>query len=119
MRTNISFENSYGGIAGFVSDKSECNLWLRNQGFILDSVKLNGVIRSVYVEEQFRNQGFGTKLIDRFIRKAKSYGATDILLVADISWKQLGSFDLQQYYEKLGFQKLASNQKGLLMRVSC
>ena len=56
-------------------------------------------IHSIYVEEQFRSRGFGTQLIDAFVRWSRDHDAQVV---------EVGAFASNvraiEFYEKTGFQ---------------
>ena len=60
----------------------------------------------MYVEDDFRNQGYGTQLVDMFIGESSVSGANAIILESDEA--ESNDFDLTKWYESFGFEKLES-----------
>lgn len=79
-------------------------------GYVDDTNKIKAefeaFINSIYVEEQYRNEGIGTELIKNFIDKVKSKNAKYVYI------ENLVSNEVAKYlYSKLGFNLFKENRK--------
>jgi GNAT superfamily N-acetyltransferase len=89
-------ENDEGNIFGYVVDTDEeqlVNYFVYNHGIsesIIDKIRSKyntvAVARGMVVEEEYKNRGLGTELLQAFIDEAAAEGAEAILCVADKSW---------------------------------
>lgn len=70
------------------------------------------VIKSIYVDEDFRGQGIGSRLLDDLLDNTS---AQSILLVADVLHDQRKGFDLIKFYRDRGFGVLHDMKHGPLM----
>lgn len=110
---SIDQEHDNGSLEGYVVDATLPQLqnYLSAQGAeqsvindLLKKYKRIGVLRNLYVDEDHRNTGIGTSLVDSAINDAFKYGADVVLLVADSNEdnSQLGR-SLEDWYKTWGF----------------
>lgn len=59
-----------------------------------------GLLEDVFVDENYRNQGIGSNLIQKTIQKAQEIGCYK--LIANVRFERENN---QRLYEKLGFKK--------------
>jgi hypothetical protein len=98
-----------GNIFGVVHyDREHLNNWINNEkvNSNFDSKSDEdlfpvGILKNINVNEEYRNQGYGNELFDRFIEETSH--CSYIVLIADTSEKQMGDFDLVKWYERKGF----------------
>lgn len=57
-----------------------------------------GLLEDLYVEEEFRNQGYGEQLVRAVIQEAKERGCYKLICTS-----RQGREELHQWYIKLGF----------------
>ena len=69
-------------------------------------------LKNMYVEDDFKNQGYGTQLVDMFIDESSVLGANVIILESDEA--ESNDFDLT-WYESFGFEKLESEDANPIM----
>ena len=62
-----------------------------------------GLLRNMYVEEEFRGDGQGNQLMADFLEEAAMHDAEFILLVCDQAETQNEGFSLQKFYEDFDF----------------
>jgi RNA:NAD 2'-phosphotransferase (TPT1/KptA family)/8-oxo-dGTP pyrophosphatase MutT (NUDIX family)/ribosomal protein L32 len=62
-----------------------------------------------------RNKGWGTKIVNQFIEKAKAAGCDGVILQAGIYEDQQKGFDLVQWYERMGFKTVGRSGELPLM----
>lgn len=109
---DISQYHNQGSVEGYVVDTKREQL-----GNFFASNGISKEVANKYLHK-FRNvailknmeviqkgKGIGRKLFDQFIDQAYHEGADAIFLVADVSEKN--DFDLIQWYERNGFEKIA------------
>ena len=58
-----------------------------------------GLLEDVFVKEEFRNLGFGSKLVDLAIKQADTIGCTKI-----IATSRKARVSVHRWYKKLGFK---------------
>lgn len=75
--------------------------------------KTIAVARNMHVDEDYRGQGHGTKIMDEFIEAAIDNGAQAILTIADTA--EDNEFDLVEWYKRLGFEIVAQTGEGPFM----
>ena len=63
-------------------------------------------LKNMYVEYDFRNQGYGNQLVDDFINESSDLEAKAIILESDEG--EDNDFALTSWYESFGFEKLES-----------
>lgn len=68
--------------------------------FKFNLMKDNYIINELYVLEEYRNKGHGTRLIKKSIQKARQYNADNVVL--DVEY---GKDYLLNFFNKLGFKK--------------
>lgn len=122
MYRNVSImnETEAGAIDGYVSDQiseqlaKRCERWgidvslVKNKG-----IKKFAILDSLYVNENKRNLGIGTALLERFITDCQNEGVDVILLEADT--EEDNAFDLVEWYKKFGFCDLVPEKHILCM----
>lgn len=59
-----------------------------------------GLLEDVFVEEKFRGQGIGKKLVEMVIEKARELGCYKLIATSRFERE-----NVHKFYEKLGFQK--------------
>ena len=59
-----------------------------------------GLLENVFVEEQYRSKGLGTKLVKRAIAEAKKIGCYKL-----IATSRTTKTDLHNFYERMSFKK--------------
>jgi L-amino acid N-acyltransferase YncA len=68
---------------------------------------------SVGVDLDKRGTGLGKQLVAQFIDAARAHGANSIILLATVDGEQVEGFDLQTWYERLGFNVVTTTEQGL------
>ena len=110
---SINQDDEGGNLEGYVVDTDQPQLfnYLESQGAaselakkIAKKFKRIGIIRNMYVDEEYRNQGVGTDLVNGAIDDAFLSGAQAILLVSDEG--ERNEFDLTRWYQDFGFKKI-------------
>lgn len=93
--TALSEEDTYIYFSAFFSEENllEIKEWLFSKG-----IEEFALLRNIYVDEADRCKGTGKDLVNQFISQAKSL---PIILLASPDEED---FDLQTWYEKLGFE---------------
>ena len=71
------------------------------------------ILENLYVDDQHRNERYGTTLFHQFAQNVYEDQAQAILLVADNG--NQNNFTLFDWYQKLGFKTLAPTTSGPLM----
>lgn len=108
---SISQHTEGGSLEGYVvaTDKPNISNYLQSQGAtpglinsIMQQYKTLGLIRNMYVDDDYRGQGIGNDLISNAIDDAAGDGADAIILVSDTD--EDNSFDLTKWYEGFGFE---------------
>lgn len=125
--TSIDQEDDNGSLEGYVVDTAQPQLrnYLTAQG--ADSDLINSiankfsriaVIRNIWVDEDHRNSGIGSFLLESAINAAFADGAEAIVLVADLNEDnaQLGK-SLDTWYQGWGFRTIghAGNDPVMLL----
>lgn len=118
---DLSYE--YGCVYGYVVDSSAENLenWMEDKGYsktslqyIRSNYKRVAIIKNLWMEEEHRGQGYGTKLMEEAIEEAQQLGAKAILLEADTG--EQNAFDLVQWYKDVfGFRVVEKENSYPLM----
>jgi GNAT superfamily N-acetyltransferase len=110
---HINQDGEGGSLEGYVVDTDQPQLfnYLESQGAdpvlakkIAKKFKRIGIIRNMYVDEEYRNQGLGTDLVSDAINDAFLEGAQAILLVSDEG--ESNEFNLTKWYQGFGFKKI-------------
>lgn len=124
MKTEISIEYSGGNAFGYVSDNlTYLKNFLEKEGISLHTVSAQysewldekfAILKSLHVEEEFRNQGFGTDLVNTFLEEALLNEASIVFLIVDVDAQN--EFDLVTWYEGFDFERVANTN--LMVRVS-
>lgn len=120
MGCRLKIQNKFGYIEGYTeADPS----FIRK--YFIKHLALNPVfyklpenlalLKRIQIEEEFRGQGHGLKLMKEFTAAAKKTGASAILLLADIHEQQASNLDLVQWYKNLGFTTLIKSAAGPVM----
>lgn len=108
---SISQHTEGGSLEGYVvsTDKPNISNYLQSQGAtpglinsIMQRYKTLGLIRNMYVDDDYRGQGIGNDLVSNAIDDAAGDGADAIILVSDTD--ENNSFDLTKWYEGFGFE---------------
>ena len=114
--TNIDQEDENGSLEGYVVDTAQPQLknYLTAQGAddqlidsIADRFSRIAIIRNIWVDEDYRNSGIGSSLLESAINAAFAAGAEAIVLVADLNEdnEQLGK-SLDTWYQGWGFKTI-------------
>lgn len=125
---NITINNNEGNYAGYifgyVTDEIHyLENFLEENGYgdIKTSEYNNskyGIVRNLFVEEPYRNNGFGSELMDDLMYKFREGHCVDyIFLICD--GLQGNDFGLQKWYEGWGFEVLEDRDKCPLMISYC
>lgn len=93
--TALSEEDTYIYFSAFFNEENllEIKEWLFSKG-----IEEFALLRNIYVDESDRGKGTGKLLVNQFISQAKGL---PIILLASPDEED---FDLQTWYEKLGFE---------------
>ena len=70
-------------------------------------------LKNMYVEDEFKNQGYGAELVGLFIDESSGLNANAIILESDEA--ESNNFDLTLWYESFGFEKLKSQDANPIM----
>ena len=109
---DISQYHNQGSVEGYVVDtkREQLGNFFTSNGIskqvankYLHKFHTIAILKNMQVSR--RGKGIGRKLLDQFIDQAYHEGADAIFLVADVSEKN--DFDLIQWYERNGFEKIA------------
>ena len=116
-------EEGDGNIFGYVVDTDEVqlvNYFVDNHGVpedIIATIQAKydtvAIARGMHVDDDYRNQGHGTELMNSFIEEAASEGAQAVLAIADAL--EDNEFDLVKWYESWGFETVAQTGSGPFM----
>ena len=113
----IHVESSNGSGFGYVAEPGDVQItnFFHNRDILGSGPVIDALIRrdqpvaflcNLEVEEEFRGNGQGASLMDEFMDEAALQDANLIFLVCDNSESQVDGFNLQAWYESLGFQVL-------------
>ena len=116
-------EEGDGNIFGYVVDTDEVqlvNYFVDNHGVsenIISAIQAKydtvAIARGMHVDDEYRNQGYGTELMNEFIEEAASEGAQAVLAIADAL--EDNEFDLVKWYESWGFEVISQTGQGPFM----
>lgn len=120
---NINIRRPGGSLSGFVSQPGEASLQAYLSGFTnLDKAVAHhlrnqsvGLLQAVNVDVGARGNGIGSELVAQFYLEARRAGATAFVLVCDEDQLQREGFDLQNWYQALGFGSVFGTSSGPLM----
>jgi GNAT superfamily N-acetyltransferase len=106
----ISISQEHGTLDAYVAETSMVNVenWLTRNSYFGDSLSLIRhfhrvcVIEGVNVDEEHRNQGIGTELLNLALVEANVQGSEIIILAADTG--EGNEFDLVRWYLSKRFQ---------------
>lgn len=113
---SIRYESDEGGyeyVWGDGSDFSELEEYfflLRELGIFRDHVRdtYDGggivVLKDLWVEEEYRGEGYGSSLLVDFLRDVRDRGWRHVYLVADVT--EANEVDLVMWYEGYGFEEI-------------
>jgi len=73
-----------------------------------DGTSRIGVLKHVWVEEEYRGEGIGTILLEEFLNQAYEQKMEFLYLVADTG--ECNEFDLVSWYEANGFKKVTAKE---------
>ena len=94
------------------------NNWLQSVGANINTSNLIppiAIAKNMWVDEEVRNQGLGTDLINNFIGEASDMGAKCILLEADIG--EDNAFNLVNWYSSFGFKTIGNGNQYPIMKM--
>lgn len=106
-------EGGYVYVWGDGSDFSELEEYfflLRELGIFRDHVRdhYDGggivVLKDLWVEEEYRGEGYGSSLLVDFLRDVRDRGWRHVYLVADVT--EANEVDLVMWYEGYGFEEI-------------
>lgn len=114
--TSINQEDDNGSLEGYVVDTAQPQLknYLTAQGAdsdLIDSIANKfsriAIIRNIWVDDDYRNSGIGSSLLESAINEAFAAGAEAIVLVADLNEdnEQLGKSP-DAWYQGWGFKTI-------------
>ena len=120
----VEIELNEGSIIGFITNANESTrLTNKLSNFYVNGFNLsmdladNGeriaMIENLFVEDYYKMQGFGTKLLKMFIHKAAEKKVQQIILMADKTEDNL--FDLQSWYARYGFRLMQDDDEFALI----
>lgn len=118
-----------GSFEGYVVNKNEENWknFLKKEvseskvaDFLIDRIENSNattvaILRNINVEEEYKGNGYGNKLMSLFIESAGNNGADIFLLVADKMESQNEGFDLRNWYEGYGYEQVFDEEDVTLM----
>lgn len=110
---NIYIENEEktGSVEGYTvqSEAEQLANWVRTIGCsemcvsdVKKKFKKIAILKSMFVEEEERNQGIGSELLEGFVNEATFNGSEAILLEADTG--EENEINLIKWYESFGFK---------------
>lgn len=111
MHKEICIENENGSLEGFVSDNfcrgEEWYNWLEDKNVppdlpIFKNVTKFAILSSLFVKDDKRNMGCGSRLVLNFIKQAIEENCDIILLEADKNSDL--PYSLKEFYEGFGFE---------------
>lgn len=109
---DISQYHNQGSVEGYVVDtkREQLGNFFTSNGISKEVAnkylhKFHTVAILKNMEVSQKGKGIGRKLLEQFIDQAYDEGVEAIFLVADVSEKN--DFDLIQWYERNGFEKIA------------
>ena len=109
---NIDIEVEGGSLSGVVhNDIRRVLNWAEKERTSPETIETIGtlkdpiaVLKNIHVEEESRNQGIGTDLLQQFLDKAYNM---PILLISDEG--EENAFGLTNWYEKYGFEYIGES----------
>lgn len=72
-----------------------------------DGTSRVGVLKLIWVEEEYRGEGIGSSLLEEFLFQSKEYNMDAVCLVADTG--ECNAFNLVSWYESNGFVKVTED----------
>lgn len=116
-------EEGDGNIFGYVIDTDEVqlvNYFVNNHGVsedIINAIRAKydtiAIARGMHVDDDYRNQGHGSELLEAFMTEAADEGAQAVLLIADTL--EDNEFDIVKWYETWGFEVVGQTGQGPFM----
>lgn len=121
--TSIKVSRPGGILIGSISRPGETTLQAYLSGFTNFDKAVGhhlrrhcvGVLESVNVDVGARGCGLGSELVAQFFVEAQRAGASAYVLIADEDQLQREGFELQRWYEALGFGSVFGTSSGPLM----
>lgn len=121
--TPISFENEGGSIEGYFHLNTSENIYNYFEEHSVPSEMISfmkdqkeifvvGLIRNFWVDEDMRNQGYGSELFDKAV-STLTENCDLVFLISDTADEN--NFDLTKWYESFGFETLYNTASGPLM----
>ena len=111
---DCTIEHHHGSIEGYVCGGQDVNWknFIEGENLpgtfieIIEAENLEriGVIKTLYVDEDARNQGIGTELMDDAMSLYDQHGADIVILFAGT--REENNFDLVEWYETYGFESI-------------
>ncbi|MEK6829532.1 MAG: hypothetical protein AABY15_05390 [Nanoarchaeota archaeon] len=102
-------DNYVGNVYGVIHhDREHLNNWIEGERISADFNSIPdselfpiGILKNINVEDDYKGQGRGNELFDRFIEEASH--CSYITFIADTSEEQNKGFDLINWYKRKGF----------------
>lgn len=114
FKASITFDEywDYGNLIATIHfDMSSFKNWLNSYGDfdvtdeISKDIKLPvGCLKNINVNDEYKNKGYGNKILNYFIDECIENDVKNIILIADKDEKQVQGFDLEKWYESKGFE---------------
>lgn len=113
-RKPISFDEywDYGNLIATIHfDINNFKNWLNSYGDFDFTEEISkdieipvGCLKNINVDNDFRGEGIGNKILNYFIDECIENDVKNIILVADLDEKQIEGFDLVKWYKSKGFE---------------
>lgn len=123
--TTVEFDIDGGSAEGYVVDTmaEQVSNWLyRNDADPelaehIREYRRVAFLNNINVEEESQGKGVGRELLDGFVDEAAEHEAEAVYLVADSGEDQREGFNLVDWYERYGFDKIADTPSGPVMEM--
>lgn len=108
---SLDEDTEEGGVDGYVTNaRKDVQLknYLEEHGcleaapLITSKYGIVSILRNIWVDEEYRNEGFGSELLNEFILNSELNDAEAIVLVADRT--EENSMDIIKWYEGFDFE---------------
>lgn len=117
----ITLTKEYGLAKGFVAEPTEFISYLAkhtaNTTPILAKLTFPSiaVLISIHVDGEHQSTGLGKSLLLDFEERGDDLGAVAVILIADQEETQREGFDLEGFYRRCGYHRIAQTSSGPLM----
>lgn len=111
----------YGSVEGIIhTDISKITNWFYKRGLDIKDYKQYiklpiAFLNNINVDESKRSDGHGNQLYDEFENWTIDFDATGIILESDSGELQKDGFNLDNWYIKLGFEKIGTSAGNSIM----